>query len=149
MSDLAAEFRAVRNAREAATGQRWSNRRIAELAGVSGPTVDRLMKGTGKIEPANLDAIADVLNVPIEKAREWAGLPPVAGGPYTAPDVARLLSERQRAALDELIRSIVSGAGAVDEPKERNLKLGRGTASQDPGMGGDEQGDERYKLRGG
>lgn len=147
MSDLAAKFRAARDAREAATGQKWSNRRIAELAGVSGPTVDRLMKGIGKTEPANLDAIADVLNVPIEEAREWAGLPPVAGGPYNAPDVARLLSPRQRTALDELIRSIVSGAGVGDESKKRDLRFGGGAAaSQDSGVGGDQHGYEGDKL---
>ena len=65
------------------------------------------MNGDTDTKPANLDAIAAVVGVPISEARELAGMPPVSGGPYTAPDESRLLNPRQRAALDELIRSMV------------------------------------------
>lgn len=117
VSPLAQRFQAARDKAG------LSNRQIAIAAGVSAPTVDRLMKGDVDTKPANLDAIATVVGVPIAEARELAGMPPVNGGPYAAPDESRLLDKRQRAALDELIRSMVSPR-SLDEADE-GTGLGR------------------------
>lgn len=60
-----------------------------------------------------LDALAEVLSVPISELREAAGLPAGERLPYEPPIEAALLSRRQRQAVDELIRSIVETQGAT------------------------------------
>lgn len=97
-----------------------SNRKIAEEAGVAPATVDRMMNGDVDSKVDNLDKVAAALGVPEREARYLAGLPPVSGGPYSAPSESRLLDDRQRSALDELIRSIVATKGtgrAVPSPQ--------------------------------
>lgn len=86
---------------------RPSNREIAKAVGVSSPTVDRLMNGEVDTKLENLDGVADYLGVPRREARQLADLPATDGNPYTGPPESRLLTEKQRTALDDLIKSFV------------------------------------------
>lgn len=145
---LAVRFRAAQDA----TSPRLSNRDIAKRADVSSPTVDRLMKGEVDTRVENIDAVADVLRVPRPEARRLAKLPYTDGDPYTGPTESRLLSSRQRAALDELIRSFVSGASIRDpspDDAETAGLLANFAGGQDAGVLGNEDGEERDQGLGG
>lgn len=87
-----------------------SNRQIAERAGLRPGTVDRVMNGVGQPKVETVDKIAQALKIPVEQAREAAGKPRGSSELYVPPAEARLLDERQRLALDELIRSVTSVA---------------------------------------
>ncbi len=107
---LSARLEAARDALSAERGERVSNRHIAEEAGVSPPTVDRMMKGVGRPELQNVEAVAAVLKVPLAEARRLAGYPAKVGGPYRPPEESRLLTVRQRNAFDELIRAVIESS---------------------------------------
>lgn len=96
----------------------WSNRRIADAVGVSPESVNRIMKGKGDPSPDTLDKIAHALKLPVERVREAAGQPRGEAAPYTPPSEANLLDDRQRRAIDELIRSFIETRGAphADQP---------------------------------
>lgn len=92
----------------------WSTREIARQAEkkkhqLAQPTVSKYMSGRHGIptEPV-LEAFSDVLNIPIDKLREAAGVPKGADAPWSPPAEANRLDRRQRRALDELIRSMVT-----------------------------------------
>lgn len=89
-----------------------SNRKIAAAAGVSAPTVDRIIKGNVDTRVENLDAVAKAVGVGITEARRLAGLPQGEPGAYIGPEESRLLNRRQRTAIDELIKAIVQGEAA-------------------------------------
>jgi len=94
----------------------WSARRVAREAQQQGLTLKESTATAyfgsrhGKPSEPVLSALAQVLGVPIEKLRTAAGLPAGEHLPYTPPVEAARLSQRQRAAIDELIRAVV---GAV------------------------------------
>lgn len=92
----------------------WSTREIARQAEkkkhqLAQPTVSKYMGGRHGVptEPV-LAAFSDVLNIPIDKLRTAAGLPAGADSPWTPPTEANRLDLRQRRALEELIRSMVT-----------------------------------------
>ncbi|MCV7424390.1 helix-turn-helix transcriptional regulator [Mycobacterium yunnanensis] len=126
---LAVRLRAAQDAAD----PRPSNRKIAEAIGVSPPTVDRLMNGEVDTKLENLDAVADFLKVPRSEARELAALPPGEGDPYTGPEESRQLTRKQRAALDELIRSFVATPriASADNPVT-DIATKRGTQHRPP-----------------
>lgn len=92
----------------------WSTREIARRAEKNGhnlaqPTVSKYMGGRhGRPTEAVLAAFSDVLNIPIDKLRTAAGVPAGTGSPWTPPSEANRLDTRQRRALEELIRSMVT-----------------------------------------
>ncbi|MFV8173363.1 helix-turn-helix domain-containing protein [Mycolicibacterium peregrinum] len=110
---MTADHPLVKRLRSARDDAKLSNRKVAELAGVSPATVDRLMNGDVSTKVENLDSIAAVLKVPTSEARELANLPATPTSPYVGPEESRLLTQRQRSALDELIRSVVATKGVI------------------------------------
>lgn len=92
----------------------WSTREIARQAEkkdhqLAQPTVSKYMSGRhGAPTEQVLTAFSDVLNIPIDKLREAAGVPTGADSPWTPPSEANRLDTRQRRALEELIRSMVT-----------------------------------------
>lgn len=135
----------LRSARDA-TDPRLSNRAIARLAGVSAPTVDRLMNGDVDTKVSNLDAVADVLKIRRSEARKLAGLPATDGDPYMGPDESRLLNRRQRDALDELIRAFAMQDSVVlrEQRQGDDLSAWRHPVDES-GVLRPEDGDERDK----
>ncbi len=97
-----------------------SNRKIADEAGVSRGTIDNYRRGTHPAVPSDevLSAFHKLLKIPMSELREAAGLPVGEDVPYVPPREANMLSDRQRRALDELIRSFVDtrGASHADQP---------------------------------
>lgn len=131
-------------ARDAVPG--LSNRDIAKAAGVSSATVNRMMKGTGSPELANVDAVARVLKIPLTEARREAGFPAEIGGPYSGPAESQFLTRRQRDALDELIKAFVSTLSAYQPQYPTTAIPDPLAATENPASGGDEDGDERRQL---
>jgi len=97
----------------AANGHRRSARAIARDAQDRGyslnhDTAARYMRGDhGLPDETTLQALADVLGVPMTKLRAAAGLPSEIATPYVPPDEANRLNRRQRRAVDEIIRAMV------------------------------------------
>lgn len=93
----------------------WSARRVAREAQKLGLTLKESTAtayfgsrhGANPSEPV-LQALAEVLDIPIEEVRRAAGLPVGEHLPYEPPAEAARLSQRQRAAFDELIRAVVA-----------------------------------------
>lgn len=100
----------------------YSLRDLATRAGVGTTTVSDLIYGRKRTSERTLQAVAKVLRQPITTTREWAAQARGEIGPWTPPAAAAQLSDRQRKALDELIRAIVTpaaerpGLRAVDRP---------------------------------
>lgn len=85
-----------------------SAREIARRAdnGVHHSTLSRLLNGKhGEPSPQALEALSIVLRVPLGELQELAGLP-ADTEPWVPTERARLLSDRQRRAIDELINAM-------------------------------------------
>lgn len=122
--------------REATTvdGKKLSNRAIATLTDVAPETINRIMRHEGTPDVETIDKIADALKLSRSRLRSAANLPRGEAGPYQPPEESRLLDSRQRAALDELIRSFVaSSPSAPPAPVDRlALRRGQKAAQGDP-----------------
>ncbi|MBY4381821.1 helix-turn-helix domain-containing protein [Rhodococcus fascians] len=72
-------------------------------------TIAGYFAGTNKSRPSEktMKALAEVLEIPLEKIREAAGVPIGETDPYMPPPEANRLSLNQRQAIDQLIRAIV------------------------------------------
>ncbi|ETD31505.1 hypothetical protein [Williamsia sp. D3] len=108
LSDLLNRRRGDRSVREIG--------RAATNYGVGESTVIPYFSGKHGTRPPEkvLAALAAVLDIRIEELREAAGKPVGEREPYRPPEEANLLDQRQRRAVDELIRSIVASRGATD-----------------------------------
>lgn len=101
---------------------RLSARAIARDARQRGYTLNhdtaaRYLRGDhGKPDEATLVALAEVLDIPLAKLREAAGLPSESTEPYVPPAESSRLSRRQRLAVDEIIRAMLDTrqAGGAD-----------------------------------
>lgn len=111
----------------------WSNREVARKAEELGVKLSRATvdKYTGDVhgrpnEPT-LQAFHVVLGIPIHKLRQAAKVQIGEADPWLPPPEANRLTQRQRSAINELIRAIVSvsdvGRPPVDELYEAELKL--------------------------
>jgi len=91
-----------------------SLRRLAEEAQGQGhtlnhSTISRLRAGTTRdLDEETMVALAAVLPVTVDELRVAAGLPAGEAEPYVAPPEFSRLTYRQRALLDELVRSFVA-----------------------------------------
>lgn len=119
----------------------WSTREIARRAEknehtLAQPTVSKYMSGRhGKPTEAVLAAFSDVLNIPIDKLREAAGVPTGAESPWTPPSEANRLDLRQRRALEELIRSMVTSETIGEDQTNGNQDATRmGSEAQPDGL---------------
>jgi transcriptional regulator with XRE-family HTH domain len=73
----------------------------------------------GRPTRQTLERIAAVLPIPLRRLQQaaWNATAPL--GRYTPPPEADLLGERQRRALDELIKAMAEGAGSSGDPAEQ------------------------------
>lgn len=86
----------------------YSFRQLAAKARVGTSSVTNLIYGRTTSREGTMQAVADTLRLPVTTIREWASTARGEVGPYSPPAEANRLSERQRRAIDELIRSIVA-----------------------------------------
>lgn len=121
----------ARRFREARDGVPTTNRKIALTVGVSSPTIDRLMNGDGRTAIETIDSVAQHLGVPLDEARRLADLPTTGRELYMGPSESRILSQRQRKALDELIRAMVAAPESEEQLTDTQPGIARPV---DPGI---------------
>lgn len=103
----------------------WSSREIARRSGdrIHHATVANFLRGKHAAQPGDevLRAFVEVFpRLSLQQLRELAGLPAGEEDPYEPPPEAARLNQRQRRAVDELIRSMVTPETVSDEePVER------------------------------
>lgn len=108
--------------------------RLGELAGLSTSTITSMISGRRKTSTATIEKVAGVLRVEPSEVRGWLALARREQSPYRPPPEADLLTDRQRKALTDLIRSIVADdgkAGSEDgtTPAEKTNTFGRRMAA--------------------
>jgi hypothetical protein len=91
-----------------------SRTRLGTAAGIPTSTITGLITGERRASERTMQAVAAALRVEVTTIREWATQARGEQEPYAPPAEANQLNRRQRRALDELIRAVVS-AQAVDD----------------------------------
>jgi transcriptional regulator with XRE-family HTH domain len=114
-----------------------SNRRLAEMAGVSRGTIDNYRKGDHPAVPGEdvLSAFHDLTGLSMQELRTAAGLPPGENEPYEPPAEANLLTRPQRNALDQLIRTIVDARDRHDSDSSDTATAEATRTSSEAGEG--------------
>ncbi|UEJ83949.1 helix-turn-helix transcriptional regulator [Brachybacterium halotolerans subsp. kimchii] len=97
---------------------RPSFNQLAKRAGMPQSTISAIVQGTSNPKPTTISKIAKALGVDVLLVSSWVGEPRTERAPYTPPAEADLLNDRQRRAVDEIIRAIV--AERASERDERN-----------------------------
>lgn len=110
--------------------------RVVELIrkagyGTSRATVNRLLNGSHgpKVEDTSLQAMAAALNLDVRELRELASRPPGELEPFEPVQEANLLTQRQRYAVNELIKAIVEGGTGSDSGQDEAQKTPVGEAT--------------------
>lgn len=92
--------------------------------GIKRATISAYLRGDhGAPDEPTLADLAALFSVPIEDLRQAAGLP-AGGGPYLPPVEAARLDQRERDALDHLIRAIVVSKGVKPDVARRTAPIG-------------------------
>lgn len=124
-------------------------RQLASMAGLATKTVIDAANGDVTATPDTLRAIAYALNVDVETVSAWISQERIVSSRYTPPAEAALLTDRQRKALTELIRSMVTdeqragedradspaptkAAGELPAQDDYGLAYNRGTPEHQP-----------------
>lgn len=96
-----------------------SYNQLARAVGVPQSTVSAIVSGRSrKPKPENVQKIADALGLDVRIVAGWVGQERTERTRYTPPAEADLLTDRQRRAVDEIIRAIAAErVGSRDEPE--------------------------------
>jgi transcriptional regulator with XRE-family HTH domain len=89
---------------------------LAKASGVAVETIRRMMFKTATPDVETVAAVADALGVDRGVVSGWVGLQRSVRARYDPPAEADLLTERERAALDQLIRAIAARAQEASTP---------------------------------
>lgn len=91
---------------------------LAIRADLPASTVTAIAAGRRKPKAPTIQKIADALGIDVRVVSEWVGQERTERAPYAPPAEADLLTDRQRRAVDEIIRAIVAErASSRDEPR--------------------------------
>ena len=117
-----------------------SIRQLSQKSGVSAPAISRLMHREGRQEDDTIVRVATTLGLDLDKAYGLAGVTAPEAKPYTPPAEAHRLNERQRKAIDELIRATVADlqeqeAGDGSEHSATPMNQAGGNPAPDDGIG--------------
>ena len=117
-----------------------SIRQLSQKSGVSAPAISRLMHREGRQEDDTIVRVATTLGMDLDKAYGLAGVTAPEAKPYTPPAEAHRLNERQRKAIDELIRATVADlqeqeAGDGSERSATPMNQAGGNPAPDDGIG--------------
>lgn len=112
---------------------------LAEIAGVSGMTANRLVHGDMKTRPEILRQVAAALRVDDSVIYGLAGWPTTTQ-PWEPPAEAEAMDDRQRKAITELIRAFV-------RPSLDQARLSRAAGQESEGTAQEEQEATIHELR--
>ena len=119
-----------------------SIRQLSQKSGVSAPAISRLMHQESRQEDDTIVRIADTLGLDLAKAYALAGVTAPEAKPYAPPAEAHRLNDRQRKAIDELIRATVAdlqdekaGDGSEHSATSMNQAGGKPATGEDDGLG--------------
>lgn len=115
----------------------WSNRRVAAEAHrlkvkLSRATVDTYTRDDhGRPTPEIIQAFHDVLRIPLPRLRSAADVQVGEATPWRPPHEADQLTRRQRAAITELIRSIVDTSTTPLNAPDHGARTATGGSDDD------------------
>jgi len=118
-------------------GESPSHRALAEHLGIGTSTITNIRAGNAKPKPATVAKIANALRVDVRELSRWIGQTREVAKPYTPPSEADLLDQRERDALDEIIRVMAAS-------KKRPVKAEPLTSPNQPAAVDDSQ--KNYDL---
>ena len=120
-------------------GERPSYNQLARAIGVPQSTVSAIVSGKSRRpKPENIQRIADALGIDVRTVSGWVGEQRTERAPYSPPAEADLLTDRQRRAVDEIIRAIVAeraSSGHVEQNDalaDRSQSDGATTRTSEP-----------------
>lgn len=117
-------------------GESPSHRALAEHLGIGTSTITNIRAGNAKPKPATVAKIADALRIDVRELSRWIGQTREVAKPYTPPSEADLLDQRERDALDEIIRVMAAskiGVKPEDETSQNQpLRVVRPIAASPP-----------------
>lgn len=138
-----------------AVDARYGNASLSALgraAGVHTTTVSKLILRGERIAPEKLDALAEALGVTPARLMEWCTGQRIR--PYSPPAVAETLDDRERKAVDEIIRLLAArkeqDLGDTDEKKTEPAPadaVGYDAGTEEKTPGGLSQADLRLAAR--
>ena len=112
-----------------------SIRDLSRKSGLSVETVRKTVYGLRRSTPPTVAALAEALGLPEARVNNWIGYKGTdTNEPYTPPVESSRLNQRQRTALDELIRSMTARVGESND-SPMNRAEGNSAISEDDGLG--------------
>lgn len=94
----------------------YSLTQLSQKTGTGVSTLADLVHGRRRSSEKTIEAVAGALRLPLTTIRGWAAAALGEVGPWEPPAVANRLTDRQRRALDELIRAMVASAESQPAP---------------------------------
>lgn len=85
---------------------RPSVRSLGIASGVATETVRRMITGLGTPSQASVAAVAEALGKDVREVNRWIGQARSVRKPYAPPDEAHMLTDSERKAVDQIIRTI-------------------------------------------
>lgn len=132
-----------------------SRNQLARRVGMSAGALNAVMDNRSTPRAATIQKIADALGLDVRIVSGWVGQKRTERGPYTPPAEADLLTDRQRKAVDEIIRAIVAERAGTDDGRDDEQDGERGPRRGGPapaagssGVAGDAERDGVTPLRG-
>lgn len=121
-----------------------SRNQLARRVGMSAGALNAVMDNRSTPRAATIQKIADALGLDVRIVSDWVGQKRTERGPYTPPAEADLLTDRQRKAVDEIIRAIVAERASTDDGHDDQQDGER--AAPTAGSGGVEDPAERHGV---
>ncbi|WP_037160990.1 helix-turn-helix domain-containing protein [Rhodococcoides fascians] len=81
-----------------------SLRALAAAIGINASTISNMRSGTVTPKPSTVQKVADALGLPVTEVSRWVGQARTVKNAYMPPVEADLLDDRERKAVDEIIR---------------------------------------------
>lgn len=98
---------------------------LAKRANLPASTVTAMVSGRRAPKAATIQKIADALGVDVRIVSSWVGQERTERDPYAPPAEADLLTDRQRRAVDEIIRAIVAERASDRDDDQDAARVGR------------------------
>lgn len=102
-----------------------SRNQLAKRVGMSSSALNAVIDGRSEPRAMTIQKIADALGVDVRIVSSWVGQERTERDPYAPPAEADLLTDRQRRAVDEIIRAIVAERVSDRDDDQDATRMGR------------------------